>query len=188
MNNKLKHHLDEDQIIRAVVDEGQLSLSSRNHLDHCDQCSARKSNLEKDLARLRKAAEQFVPLPRGRLNLREAQKPDPMRWLWNWRTISGAAIAVAVLVMIVWWTGQQQGRFESPGGANLIASDINKSESLMTEISILSENALPQVYLDIAVESEPDSAEEFIDFIVPLIENDSLTGLLPFREAPPVRA
>jgi hypothetical protein len=175
VNNKLKHHLDEDQIIRAVVDESELSLSLRTHLDHCDQCSARKTNLEKDLARLRKAAEQFVPLPRGGLNLKEMEKPDPMRWLWTWRTILGAALAAAALVMIIWWPSQQQGRFESPGGANLIVNDINKSESLMTEISILSENALPQVYLDIAVETETDSAEEFIDFIAPLIENDSLT-------------
>ncbi|UCH22416.1 MAG: hypothetical protein JSU83_04030 [Deltaproteobacteria bacterium] len=175
MDNKLKHHLDEDQIIRAVVDESDLSFSVRKHLDHCDKCSARKTNLEKDLACLRKAAQQFVPLPRGRLNLKKMEKPNQMRWLWNWRTALGAALAAAALVMFIWWPGQRQGRFESPGGANLIVNDIKKSESLMTEISILSENALPQVYLDIAVETESDSAEEFINFIAPIIENDSLT-------------
>jgi hypothetical protein len=45
----------------------------------------------------------------------------------------------------------------------------------MTEVSILSENALPQEYIDIAAETELVINEEFINFIAPLIEDDSLT-------------
>ena len=57
------------------------------------------------------------------------------------------------------------------------AGGIQASDTLMTEIGILSENALPQEYMDIAAESEPILHEEFIDFVAPILDDDSLTNI-----------
>lgn len=175
MNTEKNHHLSEDQIIRAVVDESELSVSDRQHLGHCNLCRAQKTHLEQNLARLGQAASQFVPLPRKRLNLKASETSHSIQWSWNWKTALGTALAAAVLFIFMWWASQGEEMFENSGRENLIANDDMASESLMTEVDILSENALPQEYMDIAAETESEFNEEFINFIAPLIEDDSLT-------------
>ena len=175
MNNEKNHHLNEEQIIRAVVDESELSVSVRQHLGNCNQCRVRKAHLEQNLARLGQAARQFAPLPRKRLNLKTSETSHSIRWSWNWKTALGTTLATAALFIFMWWASQGRELFETSGRENVIANDVKASESLMTEVSILSENALPQEYMDIAAETESLINEEFINFIAPLIEDDSLT-------------
>jgi hypothetical protein len=175
VSNDKYHHLNEDQIIRAVVDEGELSLSDRQHLDNCQQCRAQKAYLDQNLALLGQAARQFAPLPRKRVNLKAPETHHKIRWSWNWKTALGTTLATAALFIFMWWASQGREMFEPSGRENVIANDVKASESLMTEVSILSENALPQEYMDIAAEAEPVINEEFINFIAPLIDNDSLT-------------
>lgn len=175
MNNEKKRHLDEDQILRAMVDASELSSSMRKHLEYCERCRSQKEGLEKELAHLGRVAEQFAPLPRERLNVDKIDEPEPARWLWMWRPALGIAIAMTVLVIFSWWPKQESGVFKTDGGTKVVADDLKGSESLMTAIGILSENALPQAYLDIAAETESAMYEEFINFIAPLTENDSLS-------------
>ena len=175
MNKGKNHHLNEDQIIRAVVDESELAASTRQHLDNCNQCRAQKAHLEQNLERLGQAARQFAPLPRKRLNLKASQISPTIRWSWNWKTALVTTMAAAALFIIMWWASQGREMFDTSGRENVIADDAKASESLMTEVNILSENALPQAYMDIAVETELEFNEEFINFIAPLIEDDSLT-------------
>lgn len=175
MSNSQNHHLIEDQIIRSVVDEGELSDSDRRHLSNCSQCGAQKARLEQNLILLGQAARQFVPLPRKRLNLKVSEKSHAIRWPWNWRTALGTTLATAAVFIFIWWASQGREIFEDSNGERMITNDIQASESLMLEVSILSENALPQEYMDIAAETEPLIDEEFINFIAPVIEDDSLT-------------
>ena len=65
--------------------------------------------------------------------------------------------------------------FEPSRRENVIANDLKASESLMTKVGVLSENALPPEYMDIAAEMELEINEEFMNFVAPLIEDDSLT-------------
>jgi hypothetical protein len=175
VNKEKNHHLNEDQIVRAVVGESELSVSVRQHLGKCDQCRAQKANLEQNLARLGQAARQFAPLPRKRLNLKALGTSHSIRWSWNWKTALGTTLATAALFIFMWWASQGREMFEISDRENVIANDAKATESLMIEIRILSENALPQEYRDIAAETESVINEEFINFIVPLIEDDSLT-------------
>jgi hypothetical protein len=175
VNNEKNHHLSEDQIIRAVVDESELSLPVRQHLGHCNQCRAQKARLEQNLVRLGQLAGQFVPVPHQRLSLQASETLPSLRWSWNWKTALGTALATAALFVFVWWASQGEEIFETYGTENVIVQDLTTSESLMTEVSILSENALPQEYMDIAAETGSEINEEFINFMAPLIEDDSLT-------------
>jgi hypothetical protein len=175
VNNEKYHHLNEDQIIRAVVDESELSESVRQHLGNCNQCRAQKARLEQNLVYLGQAAGQFAPLPCKRLKLKASETSHSIRWSWNWKAALGTTLATAALFIFMWWASQGREMFETSGREKVIADDVKASESLMTEVSILSENALPQEYMDIAAETESVINEEFINFIAPLMEDDSLT-------------
>jgi hypothetical protein len=175
VNNEKNHHLNEDQIIRAVVDARELSISFRQHLDNCNQCRVQKAHLEENLARLGQAARQFSPLPSKGLDLKALETSPLIRWSWNWKTALGTTLATAVLFIFMWWASQGREMFETSGRENVVANDVKASESLMMEVNILSENALPQEYLDIAAETELVINEEFMNFIIPLVEDDSLT-------------
>jgi hypothetical protein len=178
VSNEKNHHLVEDQIIQAVVDEGELSVFDRRHLNNCHHCRAQKMQLEQNLARLGQAARQYAPLPRKRLNLKAPLESHSVRRSWNWKTALGTALATAALIIFMLWANQGSETFVASNGETLTASGTRTSDSLMTEVGILSENALPPEYLDIAAETEPMMHEEFIDFIAPLIEDDSMTYLL----------
>jgi hypothetical protein len=114
-------------------------------------------------------------VPYQRLNLEAAKTSHVIRWSWNWKTALGTTLATAALFIFVWWAGRGGEMFDTSNRAKVIANDLMKSESLMTEVGMLSENALPQEYMDIAAETESEISEEFINFIAPLIEDDSLT-------------
>ncbi|MES0350366.1 MAG: hypothetical protein ABUK19_06570, partial [Desulfobacteria bacterium] len=62
-------HLDEDQLLWAVVEENELPLPLQEHLSACPQCRANKERFEGDLARLGQMAERFAPSPKGPVSL-----------------------------------------------------------------------------------------------------------------------
>ena len=63
----------------------------------------------------------------------------------------------------------------SEDSKDMLAQDMWEADLVMTEAGMLVENALPSVYLDICVKSDPDYDEEFMQFLVPSIENEQLS-------------
>ncbi|MCK5202848.1 MAG: hypothetical protein KAR15_03210, partial [Desulfobacterales bacterium] len=57
------------------------------------------------------------------------------------------------------------------GSIGNLAQDMVEAERLMTQVNILVENALPQVYLDIVGETSLNLDEEFMDFLIPTNES-----------------
>lgn len=168
MKNEKELHLDEDHIIRAIVDTDDLPLPVRRHLDQCCRCRNQIAQLQEDLANLSRVAKQLTPLSSSRLKLNQKQKSDPRRWLWSWRIALGISLAAAAIIFI-FWSKTPEITFETPGGTNLVAQYESESEKLMTQVIELSENALPQVYLDIVPESDSGWDQEFVNFMVPTI-------------------
>jgi hypothetical protein len=82
-------------------------------------------------------------------------------------------------LMLIWQTPM----FRTPSGDNgdMLARDMQEAEQFMTDIALLVENALPPVYLDISGESSPGWDEEFIQFMVPSVEDEPLTYNSPKR-------
>ena len=56
---------------------------------------------------------------------------------------------------------------------NTYTQEMLEAEQFMTEVSMLAENALPQEYLDITGETDEEPDEEFMEFITPMIEDES---------------
>ena len=158
-------HLEEDDILKAVIDNNDLPALHQQHLAECSQCRARKEQLEQELVRLGKLAERYAPKPQSRIALPEEKVRSP---LLNWRMAFSAA-AVAAVILVVWATGLIQN--QQQGNIGNLAQDMVEAEKLMTQIDVLVENALPRVYLDIIGETSLNLDEEFMDFLIPVPES-----------------
>ena len=157
-------HLGEEHILQAVIDDTDLSTLQQQHLAECSRCQSHRERLENELTHLGKLAERYAPEPLRRINVTD----DNLRSPFSIRGFAFSAAAVAAVIIVVWATflirSQQQGRIGN------LAQDMVEAERLMTEINVLVENALPQVYLDIVGETNMNLDEDFIDFLIPTNE------------------
>ncbi len=173
MNSEKSLHLDEDQLIRALVDETDLDQVLQEHLSQCPQCSAGKRQIEKDIERLGQMAERFSPDPGQKVKL-PAEKPRKSIW-WSWQLRTAFGVAAAA-VFVIFFIGMPPLFDPIPGErSRMYTQEMLEDEEFMKEVSMLAENALPAVYLDMAGESDPEFNEEFMQFLIPAIEEDPLT-------------
>jgi hypothetical protein len=167
------HHFDENQLIRAVVDEAELTPALREHLSLCPQCRASKERFEQELSLISRMAEHFSPSPRRRVSLPVDKSRRSIWWSTEWRAAFGVAL-VAVFVMFV--VGVPALFRPAPVSVeDMKTTETWEAEQFMTEVSMLVENALPPIYQDICGESVSSLDEEFMEFLVPTIENNSLS-------------
>lgn len=173
MNTSSGPHLNDDQLVWAVVDEAELPLPLREHLSTCPVCRANREQTAENLARLGQMAASFAPSPTKHMVL-PVKEPHPViRWSWGRRTYVSAAVAAALVLAVLW----RAPLLRNPSGenGNTLAIEMQEAEQLMTEIAMLVDNALPAVYLDISAESSTSLDEEFMEFVVPSVEDESLT-------------
>jgi hypothetical protein len=166
-------HLDDDQLVRAVVDEAELPSPLREHLSACPVCRANRDQTAKSLARLGQMAEHFAPSSTKPIALPVKEPRTIVRWSWGWRTFVGAAVAAALALTVLWRAPAL--RTPPVDNGNTLAVEMQEAEEFMTEIAMLVDNALPAVYLDISPESSTGVDEESMDFVVPSDEDESLT-------------
>ena len=165
-HNSNETHLGEDDMLQAVIDDTDLSRLQQQHLAECSQCRSQRERLENELAHLGQMAERFTPEPMRHITVAD----DKVRAPFSIRGFAFSAAAVAAVIVVVWATflirSQQQGHIGN------LAQNMVEAERLMTEINVLVENALPQVYLDIVADTDLNLDEDFIDFLIPLNEDD----------------
>lgn len=167
-------HLDEEQLVQAVVDTTDLPESVQAHLAECGQCLAGKNSFELELIQLSQKAEQLAPKPQRRIIV-PVQKPKNPFWnLLEWRNLVAAAATVAAVFILVWGTNIVRNLSE-PGAENL-AAEMVEAERLMTEVNTLVDNALPPFYLVISGENNSAYDDEFYQFLIPAIEDKTLTS------------
>ena len=168
MNLDNEQHLNEQQLIQAVVDENDLPRSVQMHLGHCDQCRLGKQNFEQDLVHLGEIAERYAPQPQKRIVL-PVNETESTRWSFlNLRHAIGAAAAVAVVLVVFWGTTTL--RDLTGYGTGGTPSELMEARQLMTEVNMLVDNALPPLYLEISTEYKPKHDKDFYQFLIPQIE------------------
>jgi len=174
MSTSNELHLDDDQLVWAVVDEAELPSPMRKHLSTCPVCRANKAHTAKNLSRLGQAAERFAPLPAQPISLSVEKQRSTARWYWGWRTFVATAAAAALVLAVLWHTPV----FRNPPKENryMLTTEMQEAEQFMTEVAMLVDNALPAVYLDISGESSTDLDEESMESVDPSVENKPLTN------------
>ncbi len=154
-------HLAEDDILQAVIDDADLSALQKQHLAECFRCRSNKERLESELTNLGQLAERYAPEPLRRVSLAKDKIWSPFLI----RRFAFGAAAAAAAIIVVWAAFLIKG--PPPGSVGNLAQNMVEAERLMTEINVLVENALPQVYLDIVGETNTNLDEDFIDFLIP---------------------
>ena len=171
MTQEKSLHLTEKEIIQTVIDETDLSESIREHLYKCHICRSEKEGLGNQLTRLGNTAERLSPSPQK--NFKLSQKDGlkvPRVWRWQWKSLLAAGMAAAMIFVVLLYKTpfpiSQKDREEER------AMEFVQDEQLMVDISSLVENPFPEIYLDLSGESIPEVSEEFINFVIPVIENE----------------
>lgn len=173
MSSDRSSHLEDDQLLLAVVDEADLPQPLREHLSTCLQCREIKEQIGNDLIRLGQMAKRLSPSPRKGVSFPVEKPLSSSWWSWEWKVVLGVA-AAAVFVMLV-MNGPAFFKTIPERSDIMRAQEMLEAEEFLQQISMLLENSLPQVYLDITGESDIEFDEEFMDFIVPTVENESLS-------------
>ncbi len=174
MNSNDNHHLDENQFIKAVVDASDLPEAVQAHLFTCTQCRNRRQNFERELTSLGQIAGLSVPKPQRRIILPAQKSTIRFSSFLDWRSVIVAAATVAAVFMVVWGTNMAR-NFSEHRTENLTA-EIRDANRPMSEVNSLVENALPPFYLEIADEPKPDYDEEFYQFLIPPVEDKTVTS------------
>lgn len=168
MNLNNEKHLDEKQLIQAVVDENDLPRSVQVHLGDCHQCRFEKESFEQEMAALGQIAERYAPQPQKRIVLPVQEAGGPRRTFLNWRHAIGAAVAVALVAVVFWGSGTLRNIAGLPTAGS--PAELQEARQLMTEVNMLVDNALPPLYLEISAEYKSDENKEFYQFLIPQIE------------------
>lgn len=166
-------HLNEDQIIQAVVDPDDLPQSARIHLAECSQCLAEINSFEHEMASLVQKAEQLAPKPQRRILLPPQKARNPFWNLLEWRNLVAAAATVTAIFILVWGTNTVR-NMSRPETEDL-ASEMLEAKRFMTEVNTLVDNALPPLYLELSGEKKSGYDEEFYQFLIPTIEDNALS-------------
>ena len=169
MNYGKDNHLNENQFTLAAVDKTELSTEARKHLSECPQCREHMESMQRELTLFGSMAEDFAPQQRKRA-FRYVKPHNTGGWIWRFRTATGAATMVALAVTLIWWSPLSRTTPEVVTGVTF-----QESDQLMADIDTLVDNALPPIHVYISGESGPEFDEEFMEFVVPVINNNTPT-------------
>lgn len=172
-NNNI--HLNDEELLSAVIDTGDLDSKKRAHLAACPACQKRKSAVEAPFVRMGDLAARFTPpRPAGSPSIVQRQ-PGRNIFGMGFRLRPMLAAAIGILLMVT-WIGWQSGD-RRRGGGSLDSAQLQKIDdaALMAEVEALIDGALPEAYRHIAGDPELRFTDDFMRFVAPLPEDDSLS-------------
>jgi len=175
MRKNTERHLTESRILHAVVDEADLLPPERSHLAVCPECRTRKDQVQAPLLRLGQLASRFSPKPSRRaFRFTVPQKRFAFPgFSFGWRPAMASALGVLFVIAGLWWISSAP----RPELQLWQASHTESMEDsvLMAEVEDLIETGLPVPYRFIAADDDPQLTEDFMLFVAPVMENNSLT-------------
>jgi len=164
-------HFKEDQIISAILDQKDLSTEEQNHLSTCSKCSMEKQELEKQLFTLRHMAREFSPSPKRTLIpviLDAAKKPDRVRL---WQPVFATAFIAFLIILTIWWIESVDRYYGYKGTQDIEITQTD--QNIVQEINKVEEQLLSDSYINSIEEVDSYADYEFLDFILPLEEDQN---------------
>jgi len=170
-------HLNEDKIIRVIVDGNDLTTSERNHLSKCSVCQKEKQEFEQVLIRMGDISEELVSTPQKTFIL-NSQKS---RRLFRWQPVLVTGFVIVLFMMGIWWSSLFKG-FQENGSVQIVQK-MESDQQFVAEITLVEDYALPDRYLYIIGTSDEDAYDndddyndydddyyddEFLDVVLPL--------------------
>ena len=167
MKSQNQSHLDEKQIIRAVIDEKELAGEDRQHLLECQHCNDKVAWFKDELQEFGDNVRVSVP-PLTKNIILPREEATPVSYKSSWLPSFGAA-AMAGLVLFFYFLGMET---MSPRLTPLQSPEaLLEDEYLMEEIFEMVENPFSDSLYEI-IGDNGGFDEEFLEFIVPDIQED----------------
>ncbi len=168
-------HLQEGQILWAVIDEKELAGDKRQHLLECPECKKRVAHIRAELQEFGAMAREAVP-PMVRPVKLPGHKPAAAGSTAGWLPFFAAA-AMAGFVVFFYFAGM-----ETPPPVQLTPVQTQESlledEFLMQEIADLVEDPLSDEMYEITGEDNAGFEDDFIEFVVPDTQDDFQSELI----------
>ena len=167
MKSQNQNHLNDDMIVRAVIDDKELTGKQRQHLLECRICNKKVAGFKSELQEFGESTRQFVPPLTKNITL-PSNETSPATYSSSWLPTFGAAV-MAGLVLFFYFLGMES---RYPQFTPLQSPEISlEDESLMQEIFEMVENPLSEDLYQITGDSGGFD-EDFFQFVIPDIQED----------------
>jgi hypothetical protein len=162
MKTNFKKHLEDEQLLQAIIDHEDLSTDVQGHLKDCQYCKGQIENLQETLEGFGNKAQANVPA-----SMRNVYLPAEDSEFWRsrfhlWRPAYGLAIIAIALLVFLWPRPEQIFEVEQFS----FSVEPVEDEMLMQEISELVENAMPEEFYEITSDMQ-DGLDDFLQFVIP---------------------
>lgn len=167
MTKKGSYHLNQDDLVTAVVDEEDLAEEVRGHLAACSACRKRKEILEGTLTSLGHTARAYVPALTKTVRIPVGAGRRARSFLFPLRPAVATALGGLAVAVFGWWllgTGPFPGTGPDHGTPGIW------EDALTEEVAWPAEDPLPAVYRDMADILTEERSSGFMDFVAPLPE------------------
>jgi hypothetical protein len=168
-------HLAEAQILQAVVDLSDLSDDQQAHLSVCPVCIAEKESLDRMLLQVGNMARTSVPAVVGRPVLPDRHSGFLRGRFFEVRPF--VRVAVPALLVLIVITAALVLKPDQDTHMAFVEEQMIDPGQLMFDIDRLIENPLPQGLQTLVSFTEIDPDEDYMEYIVPITENDPLSNL-----------
>ena len=175
MTTPSNRHLDETQILKAIVDIADLSDDQQAHLAACSECLTEKNHLDRMLFQVGKMAKASVPNGVRRPVLPNRSSSFLQKWVYDVRPL--VRIAVPALLVLIVATAALVLRPDQGTHISIVEEQMIDPETLLSDMDRLIENPLPQGLQSMVSFAEIDPDEDFMEYIVPITENDPLSNI-----------
>lgn len=174
MNSEHSAHIEEERLLRVLIEDARMTGAEDEHLEQCPQCRSMIEDLRADLTTLRRASAHYTPARTRRFTLPASATPSRRaRLVHGWRIAAGAAVTLC-LAAVLWWPAGYRGPGTAPPevarGPHAVAPD-----PVMLETRMMAENAMPADYQAIMESLDGGFDQGFIDFVIPPLDEDSLS-------------
>jgi hypothetical protein len=168
-------HLDEMQLLKAIVDLSDLSNDQQAHLAACPECLAEKARLDRMLLQVGEMAKASVPNVVRRPVLSNRSSNFLQKWFLDVRPL--VRITVPALLVLIIATAALVLKPDQDTHIAFVEQQMLDPEQLLADIDSLIENPLPQGLQTMVSIVEIDPDEDFMEYIVPITENDPLSNI-----------
>jgi hypothetical protein len=160
-------HLDPQRITMSLIDEQDLTMHERDHLEHCPECCEARRLLAGRLDSLSEQALRFTPVSRMKVRLPALEPVKPSTWLIRWPT--GAVAALASLALVSALVLPQFFTRTIPHGTRVdIAREMAQDERFIAEVRQLEENPFASAYAEILPSSDSTMDDDAFDYMDPM--------------------
>ena len=165
MNARRFRHLEEEAVLRGVVDTGDLTEQERQHLSSCRACREKMLGLTRSLDTLSEKVEENLPpvpsLPRLPVSARENIRRFS-RGLTDYRLWAGAMATALLAVVFLWMGTPNRDGSETPSLWRQ-----TEAHMLFTAQESVQEELLPSKLAQLLEAESFTLDSEFMEFVAP---------------------